>query len=209
MNYYEELIKEIEGLITKKEYEKAYYLVLKELEAPYIPKDIEKKIYELFDELKPRMHVNKEMDIEKIEAGLKGTNEEQLLSVNALIYRNLRDYLDIVNAYLTSGGFVNAKVILVDALIRQEINEEITYSNNGVDYTFIPKYVLPVDESDGYIEAVKMLESQYMKEPSKLVLAKDLLFKEAMLMLPVNLESEEAKDLVQKIVDYIESAFNM
>ncbi len=46
-----------------------------------------------------------------------------------------------------------------------------------------------------------------MKEPSKLILAKQLLYKELMLSMPQLPDIEQSKEISQKIIDYINQAF--
>ena len=117
------------------------------------------------------------------------------MAVSILDKKNLREYVDICNDYLSHEGFKNAKALLLDSLIRQELSDTIYYNDEGMEYEFIPKYQLPIEESDGFLAGNKYLEEYYLKDPSKLKMAKSLLYKELMLYV--------AKD----ICEYIEEAF--
>ena len=54
----------------------------------------------------------------------------------------------------------------------------------------------------------KYLEEYYLKDPSKLKMAKSLLYKELMLTLPITLEESEGLYVAKDICEYIEEAFN-
>lgn len=206
MNYYEETLEKINKHLNNKEVDEALKLIEKELEAPYLPKEFNNELIRLYNE--NRKVESFKLDDDNLEDYLYSTKEKQLIAVDYLNNKNLRDYLDICNKYLCSEGFINAKVLLVDSLIRQEIGEEINMTNNGLEYSFIPKYLLPIEESDGYLSGKKYLEDIYLKEPSKLKMGIDLLYKELILNLPVNLIDEEGLILAKKIEEYINKAFN-
>ena len=207
MNYYDETLEKIENLLKEDKEKEVLDLINDELKQTYIPKDFENKLYEYLDKIKPQ-NIVKSISDEEIEEFLYSTNEKQLLAVDALNKRNLRDYIDICNKYLCSDGFINAKVLLVDSLIRQEINEDIKMNNKGIEYEFIPKFLLTIEESDGFISGNKYLNEYYLKEPSKLDLAKNLLYKEMMLLLPINQDENEGLIIAQNITKYIDDAFN-
>ena len=118
-----------------------------------------------------------------------------------------QEFIGLCNEYLCSDGYINAKVLLVDTLIRQEICEEIKMTDEGMEYEFIPKYQLPAAESDAYISGSRYLNETFMKEPSKLRIALDLLYKELMLSLPVNMDEDEGIALSRDIVAYVNRAF--
>ena len=207
MNYYDETLEKIENLLKEDKEKEVLDIINDELKQTYIPKDFENKLYEYLDKIKPQ-NIVKSISDEEIEEFLYSTNEKQLLAVDALNKRNLRDYIDICNKYLCSDGFINAKVLLVDSLIRQEINEDIKMNNKGIEYEFIPKFLLTIEESDGFISGNKYLNEYYLKEPSKLDLAKNLLYKELILLLPINQDESEGLIIAQNITKYIDDAFN-
>lgn len=207
MNYYDEALTKINKLIEENKINDAIDLIEEELKAPYLPIDFEKKIKDIHSKIAVTKTSNQKLTYDEIEEYLFSTYEKQLIAVIELNNYNLRDYVDLINRYLTSDGYINAKALLIDSLVKQEISDEIKYSNEGMEYTFIPKFVLPVEESDGFINAINYLNDYYMKEPSKLLMAKDLVYKEALLSLPLNLEAEEGEILAKKAIDYIEEAF--
>lgn len=206
MNYYDDILNKINELINNNDINKALSIVEEELRAPYLPKDFNEKLLSIYD----NFHKNNTfiMNDEMIEDFLYSTNEKQLIAVDQLNKKNLREYIDLCNEYLTSKGFINAKVLLVDSLIRQEIGEEIKMDKDGLLFEFIPKYQLPIEESDGYLSGKKHLNDYYLKEPSKAKIALDLLYKEMIMNLPINMNEEEGIEIAIKIIDYINCAFN-
>lgn len=206
MNYYEETLNKIEELINTNHKDEALEIINEELKQIYIPKDFNEKLISYYNDLKPKS--KKELNDDEIVEYLNNDNEHQLFAVSYLDKKNLRDYIDICNDYLCGKGFINAKVLLIDSLIRQEISEEIKMINEGIEYTFIPKYIWPIEISEGYESGIKYLNEHYLKEPSKLEIAKSLLFKEAMLILPLNLENSEGIIKAKNIIKYVDDAFN-
>ena len=206
MNYYDDILNKINELIKNNDINKALSIVEEELRAPYLPKDFNEKLLSIYD----NFHKNNTfiMNDEMIEDFLYSTNEKQLIAVDQLNKKNLREYIGLCNEYLTSKGFINAKVLLVDSLIRQEIGEEIKMDKDGLLFEFIPKYQLPIEESDGYLSGKKYLNDYYLKEPSKAKIALDLLYKEMIMNLPINMNEEEGIEIAIKIIDYINCAFN-
>lgn len=206
MNYYDDILNKINELINNNDINKALSIVEEELRAPYLPKDFNEKLLSIYD----NFHKNNTfiMNDEMIEDFLYSTNEKQLIAVDQLNKKNLREYIDLCNEYLTSKGFINAKVLLVDSLIRQEIGEEIKMDKDGLLFEFIPKYQLPIEESDGYLSGKKHLNDYYLKEPSKAKIALDLLYKEMIMNLPINMNEEEGIEIAIKIIDYINCAFD-
>lgn len=206
MSYYDDLLNTIDALIANKNILEAKSLVLNELKMPYIPSDIETKLNAYLKDF-PKEDMSHHISIEEIVSYLKEDEEKQLIAVNELSRLNLRDYLDIVSEYLNSDGFINAKVLLIDSLISQDISNELNMVNEGVEYKFIPKYIVPVELSKGYVKAIKLVSDEYMKEPSKLKLAKDLIYKECILALPLSFEEDEAQNLANKAIEYINKCF--
>jgi len=207
MSYYDEFFKKIDELIVCNENVKAVSLLEEELNMPYVPSDILIKLKEYYAKLNvDDVKLNKLSD-EQITSYLKMDEQHQLFAVNELNERNLRNYLDIVNEYLSIEGYINAKVLLIDSLIRQEISEEIIYNQNGLEYKFIPRYVLLVEESDGYTSGKKYINEYFLKDPSKAKMALDLLYKELMLKLPISLDAFEGLEEAKKIIEYVIKAF--
>ncbi len=209
MNYYDELLSKLDELMDNKHYKEAEKLIDDELSMAYVPKDIESKLKEYKDEVKVYTFRSRSLNDEQIEEYLFNDPEHQLRAVTELDKRNLRDLIDLCDKYLRSNGFINAKVLLIDSLIRQQIDHRFVYINNDDRYEFNPKDVKKADEAEGYLSAINCLQEYYLKEPSKLLLAEQLLNKEALLSLPFNLSYEDGIKIAEKIENYIDGAFKV
>lgn len=207
MVYYDELISNIQNLIAQKDYSEAKRLINNEFKMPYIPRDIEERLKD-FLAMCPCENHFKELSDEELIEYLNGNPEQQLRAVQELDGKNLRNYIEICNNYLTSNGFINAKVLLIESLVRQEISDEISYKNEGTEYNFIPRYVMLPEESDGFKVAIKKLSDLFMKDPSMFEMSKSLVYKECLLALPISFVEEEGLDLANKIYKYVKDAFD-
>ena len=195
--------------MDNKHYKEAEKLIDDELSMAYVPKDIESKLKGYKDEVKVYTFRSRSLNDEQLEEYLFNDPEHQLRAVTELDKRNLRDLIDLCDKYLRSNGFINAKVLLIDSLIRQQIDHRFVYINNDDRYEFNPKDVKKADEAEGYLSAINCLQEYYLKEPSKLLLAEQLLNKEALLALPFNLSYEDGIKIAEKIENYIDGAFKV
>lgn len=207
MNYYEEILLNIEKLIEDEDYEKANRLILNELEVSYIPKDFQLKLNQLSDQIRPYILKKEEITDELIERYLNEDETHQLIAVNALNNKNLRDYIPLCEKFLESDSYKNAKVLLIDSLINQEINHEFIYLDGKDKIVFNPIEIKPFGKDDNYQNCLARLSDIYMKEPSILLMAKQLLYKEAMFMLPRSIKEEEIDTIINKITSFIKDAF--
>lgn len=207
MNYYDEILEKIEGLLAEEKYSVAAEMINDELHAPYVPREIEKRLIEL----KKRIVLHpesKNMSDEEITYNLfHGDSDHQLLAVSELNDKNLRNYIDLCSAYLKGDGFINAKVLLIDSLIHQEINHQFLCAKDGNDHLFNPSELTVIEESVSYKTEISLLEEDFLKEPSKLLMAKQLLYKEFILHLPEAYSETEAFELAKKIFNFINDAF--
>ena len=204
MNYYDELLEKIDKLMKDLAFDEAKSLIISELNLPYVPSDIEDKLNDYLSQINVATKAYKSLTDDDIEKYLNESDEKQLLAVDELGKRNLRDYIDICNNYLQSNGFANAKALLIDSLIRQEIDYNFTYVNNCSFIDFNPKKLNVIEETDGFNDAYKIIDDNYMKDPSKAKLGIELLYKEALLSLPNQLDGALT---AEKIINYIDDAF--
>ncbi|MGN1405616.1 MAG: hypothetical protein ACI4WM_05060 [Erysipelotrichaceae bacterium] len=207
MDYYKELVSNIEKALESGDYERAQKLIDDELALPYVPKDVLNRLND-FKAMLPEKDINKTLSEDEIREYLKNNEYKQLVAVEQLNKLNLREYYDLCNEYLKSDGFINAKVLLVESLVRQEISDEYTMLRDGLEYDFIPRYVMLPEESEGYNVALKILSDHYMKEPSYFLMARDLLYKECFLALPVSYIKEEGEMLAENIISYLDKVLN-
>lgn len=205
MNYYDELLDNIDSLINNKEYSEAQSLIKNELNLPYIPSEIEEKLNEYLILINEATFTLKSLTDEDILNYLNLDETKQLIAVDELSRKNLRDYIDVIDNYLKGDGFVNAKALLIDSLIRQEINYNFKYVNNCSFIYFNPSKLNKIEDTDDFNYALKEIQNFYLKDPSKSQMGAELLYKEALLTLPNNING---KLVSKKIIKYIENAFS-
>lgn len=207
MTYYDELVKNIQDLIIEEDFDEAKRLIKNELKMPYVPREIEERLKDFLAMCPNESHFRQLSD-EELSEYLNGNPEQQLRAVQELDGKNLRDYIDICNKYLSGDGFINAKVLLIESLVRQEISDEITYVNDGSEYKFIPRYIMLPEESYGFKIALKILFDKFMKDPSMFEMSKTLLYKDCLLALPISFIDEEGEELANRIYKFVVDAFN-
>ena len=208
MNYYDETIEKIKEYIDCNDFLSAKAIILEELKQVYIPADFEKSLYSYLSIINDNLNTNKTYSINDIEAFLMQDEQHQLIAVDYLDKLNLRDYIDICDSYLRQGSYKNGKVLLIDSLIRQQVDHEFTYIDDNNTYNFNPIKIPKIEESDIYKYIYNVLNDYYMKEPSKLMLAIQLLNKEMLLSLPNIIDIQYGNDIADKIINYIDSAFD-
>lgn len=206
-NYYESIIAEMRECMAKGEYEQAQYLLKKELSMPYIPEDVEKQFHDIQKDIRYGISEKKQRREFSLDAILEGLHKDelsQLNSVNALAQRNLRELVPEIQEYLTGNPFPEAACFLIDAVARQELEEEFVYNRDGVEYTFWGDSVTPAAESEGYHEALSYLyEWLGIKYPSVYEMARKMLAHEVYMFLPLSYGEGEGKPLALQVSDQI------
>lgn len=208
MDFYEKLINDIENLIEEEKDERAIALINEELSMPYVPRDIEEKLHMLLDKISNQGNDVNYVSDEKLIKLLDGDKNQQLIGVDTLDKRNLRDYLDIVEKFLMEDKFVNAKVLLIDSLVKQEINCDLQVLKEGEVISFNPSKLKSIDKTEEYKLGIRILDDKYMKEPSKMYLAVKVLNESAIMKYPSSFTSEEIRVLTSEIIRYIDEAFD-
>lgn len=208
MNYYNELIETIEDSIKEEDFHEARRLIINELNMPYVPRDIEEKLNDYLKIVDQHFQRNESLSEEQIaEFLLNGDEQHQLLAVSKLDKMNLRDHVDLCEQYLLKDASINARALLIDSLIAQQIDHEFHYKNKDRMISFTPSRMVRVTETKSFQYCISRLNDDLMKEPSKLKLAGQLLYKEFMLNLPEEIKTENCDRIVSHIEEYIEDAF--
>jgi len=203
MNYYEEILNEIEENIDNGQFLDAERLIRNELSVSYIPRDVERKLNEYLSRIRRDSFEKRSLSDEQIEDYLQKDEIHQLMAVDELNKKNLRNYVDTVQSYLSGDGYLNGKVLLIDSLIRQEINCDFIYNGK----TFNPSKIIVPEKSEGFLSALELIRERFMKDPSMMAMAEQLLYKEALMALPETLNKEEGIAIADKIIVYILNAF--
>lgn len=215
MNYYDEILKEIEDSLNQGDLEQEQYLLKRELSMPYIPPEVEEKLHSLARTLQGKKR-DQEGDrdhsrpsLEHLLKGLHGTPENQLAAAGELADANLREAVVPLRQYLSSSPTPMAAALVIDALAQQEIQEEFIYRKGDVEYTFYGDSVTPVASSAGLRKGLSLLQKELLNQPSLYQMAKSLMIQKAYLYLPLSYEEEESEELVQECIQEVETLMHM
>ena len=215
MNYYDEILKEIEDSLNQGDLEQAQYLLKRELSMPYIPPEVEEKLHGLARTLQGKRR-DQESDrdhsrpsLEQLLKGLHGTPENQLAAAGELADANLREAVVPLQQYLSASPAPMAAALVIDALAQQEIQEEFVYRKGDVEYTFYGDSVTPVASSAGLRKGLSLLQKELLNQPSLYQMAKSLMIQKAYLYLPLSYEEEESEELVQQCIQEVETLMHM
>ena len=211
MNFYDELIEKIEKSINDGDYEDAKNVIYHELMMAYVPGAIEEQLKQFLDRIDSLSEpVSDSLSLDKIVDYLKnGDRDHQVAAANALDRLNLREHLDLVENYLTAEDKDDdAKTLIIASLIKQEISTELKLVKEGMEISFIPRYILPVEESDGFIAAQKYFDQYLFKNPSYYNLAIELFLKQAYRSLPINIDEDESSVMADNIIKHIYRLFD-
>ncbi len=204
--YYEEVIGKIKKLMEDEEYEQAYLVVQEELSLPYIEKGYEEQFIQFYNELnvKVRKDRQKVYDEDDIDSLMMGSLDEVFLAIEQLRKMNIRNHLEVIRTYLKNEPHFLAKAYLIEALMEQNVNEEFEVEHQGMLMNFIPCYIEPMMECDGAVQVIAYLREWFENsDPSMLMMCVESLVKETYLMLPFNIEEEDAKQLAISIALYV------
>lgn len=206
-SYYDEVLEEIQDLMDENKNEEAMQIVKKELSMPYIPSDVEPQLKKLKRELDYRCSLDRqrtEISSDALLEKLHGKEAEQLSAAAALSSRNLREFLPEIQNWLEDNPFPEAAALMIEAIAEQDIKDDFTLRTNEVEYDFYGDSVTPVAESEGFLEADKLLYDWLgMKHPDLYEMARTLLIHEVYMFLPLSYEKEEAVDLALDVCEQV------
>ncbi len=205
--YYEEILNDIMQLIEKKDMHKAYTMLHEELSMPYIPKEYEEQMIEYYNLCRSELTLqqgnqnHQEEDIEKL---LQGSIAEQFAAVDILKKLNIRKYIEVIEAYFMKSSHPFVRSLLIEALMEQNITDEMKLLDEGVEITFVPCYIEQPMECDGATTAVQYLRDWFENEnPTFLMMCIESLIKELYLRLPYNVVEDEGELLALSIAKYV------
>lgn len=202
-NYYESVIFNIKNHIENDEIKEAKALLNEELKMPYIPNEYENELQRLNQIVESLLKLNeesKQITITQIEKYLNGNDQEQLQAVAVLLDKNLRSHIDLIQNYLCKNPNKEAASLLIDALIEQNISNEFTYICDGIEFNFIPTYLIKPYESDGFLKADNLLQKWISNDnPTMYELCLQMLIHQTYLYLPLSYEEDEGESLALSI----------
>ena len=205
-NYYDELIKEIQDLITSAKSEEAMFLIKKEFSMPYIPQDVEEKLKELRKTVRYSLADKSKTTEETLDAlldDLQGNPQQQLAACSKITNHNLRDCIEEIQNYLKGEPYPEAAALLVEAIAEQEIQEEFVWNKQDIEYTFYGDSVTPCAKSKGFLCALSYLQKWFAKNLDMYEMSKTLLIHEVFMFLPLSYEESEGKALAFDVFEQI------
>ncbi|WP_416324748.1 hypothetical protein [[Eubacterium] hominis] len=207
-SYYEDILKKVENLKQNQGYDECLKILEEELSMPYIPREYEERLIADYNECRAviRQDDRKQTvyDEEDIADLLNGSLDEAFLAIEQLKKSNIRNHLTEIQDYLMNDPHYLVRSFLMEAMMEQNITDEITTLIDGLEVTFTPCYIEAPMESDGVVSAIELLREWFENEdPSFLMMCVESLVKEAYLKLPFNVEEDEAMNLAVAIVCYV------
>lgn len=206
-SYYEDILKKAENLKQNQEYEACLKILEEELSMPYIPKEYEDRLVANYNECRSVVMQDRKQrvyDEDDIAILLKGSLDEAFLAIEQLKKSNIRNHLTEIQEYLKEAPHYLVRSFLMEAMMEQNITDEITVDIDGLEVRFTPCYIEPPMESDGVVAAISFLRDWFENEdPTFLMMCVESLVREAYLKLPFNVEEDEALDLAVAITCYV------
>ena len=162
--FYDIMIVYLNALINIGQKEKALKLVKEELSMPYIPMNFEDKFLEIYKEIAYIEKEGKEFNLsrEKIEEILCVEEDKNLiiLAIVDLCKLNIRDFFGCIREFFKRDVKTVYKVMLIDAMRGQGVNNEFVLMNRGKEYKVVPTFCENVLESKAYIYIRKIIEDR-------------------------------------------------
>ena len=199
--YYHSLIEEIKKEIDEKSYAQAYELICQELDMPYVPQDALDLLEYYKSECKPYLEQrNKGVDFNKLQDYIHGTLEQKIYAIGVLENMNLRMYHDEVQILLDSDLPDECKGALIEALMEQKIDDPFDLIKSGLNITFIPSAILPMQQDQSICEASSLFESWFTNEdPTMIQFCMSLLMQLVLCERPFDQEDKDPYELAKSI----------
>ena len=199
--YYHSLIEEIKKEIDEQSYAQAYELICQELDMPYVPQDALDLLEYYKSECKPYLEQrNKGVDFNKLQDYIHGTLEQKIYAIGVLENMNLRMYHDEVQVLLDSDLPDEYKGALIEALMEQKIDDPFDLIKSGLNITFIPSAILPMQQDQSICEASSLFESWFTNEdPTMIQFCMSLLMQLVLCERPFDQEDKDPYELAKSI----------
>ena len=207
MDYYDTMVDKVKNLMQEENYNEAYLILKEELNMPYIPYTHEERLQKMFLECKQELNIEKrslKYQQEDIETLLFGSVDEACIACEILKGSNVRNYLDIIEAYLKDAPNYLIRTLLVETLMEQDITDEIQLNYEGLMVEFKPTYVLRIQERNETKQMIQKLSDYFENDnPTFFQMCVDSLMKELYLKLPFSIDEDELDYLLYAIIEYV------
>ena len=204
--YYQEILDKLEMLMEKQDFQAAYSILQTEISMPYVPLDALERFKQLEAECHDLLHENdKALKYDETDLDVllfSGQEEKQYLAIELLRKSNIRNHLDLVQRYFDQdeqGGMIRS--LLIEALIEQDVYEEMCVKVEGMDVSFFPRYLeLPKDQ-EAFRHAKQKIRDYFENEdPSFMQMVFSLMEEESLLRLPFSLSEDEVDLFIASIL---------
>jgi hypothetical protein len=186
--YYLDIIKKINDLCNKKEYEKAFNIIQEEINQPYIPNEFINQFEQLYLQINQLINVqriqNKYNNMSKLELLSQAYNEKKL-DVNIFSYflaKFVKDIDDVdfqyINKIFKNKDIENTeKIFILKQIKDSELKYDFNYFNKNLNKEFLinSQSSFEVNLIDYYVQVDKLIEKILFKNPSNIALAHELL----------------------------------
>lgn len=206
--YYHSLIEEIKKEIDEKSYAQTYELICQELNMPYVPQDALELLESYKSECKPYLEQkNKSMDFNKLQDYIHGSLEQKIYAISMLENMNLRMCHDEVQVLLDSDLPDEYKGTLIEALMEQKIDDPFDLIKSGLNITFIPSAILPMEQDLSICEASSLFESWFINEdPTMVQFCMSLLMQLVLYERPFDQEDKDPYQLAKSVTRLVYDA---
>lgn len=211
--FYDIMIIYLHSLININQKDKALKLVKEELSMPYIPMNFENEFMNIYKEVAYIEKEGKEFNLsrDKIEEILCEEDDKNLiiLAIVELCKLNIRDFFECIQKFFKRDVKNIYKVMLIDALRGQGVNNEFILKNKGKEYKVIPSLSENVLESKDYIYIGKILEDKIGNKELNLC---SMTLENLMLYLsdvyPTNFDEEEYEYIACSLHYYVSKMYD-
>ncbi len=199
MNYYDEIIKKITQHIEKNPFH-AMSLIEEELSMPYIEKEFYQQLQTLKSQAQSHLPpIQKQQDVHD----LLFCDETIMAGLDYLRNANIRQYMDIVEKFLTSDVDEYYKGILIMILIDQNYYEEVKMTKENFDIQFHPNQIDLPFMNDTIIALHEKITQKLMQYPQYASACIDLMYETAIRNLPFSYEMSEINQLYSEIIEKV------
>lgn len=168
---------------------------------PYVPEDALELLEYYKFECKPYLEQkSKSMDFNKLQDYVHGTLEQKIYVISILENMNLRMCHDEVQELLDSDLPDEYKGTLIEALMEQKIDDPFNLIKSGLNITFIPSAILPMEQDQSINEASSLFESWFTNEnPTMIQFCMSLLMQLVLYERPFDQEDKDPYQLAKSI----------
>ena len=209
-NYYHAFINDIKVLMEAGNYKDAVTKLEEEFSMPYIPKEYEEQMIALYNECRHEIQGKQETrkySEEDIDILLKGSIDEACQAVEILKGSNIRRHLETIESYLKKEPHFLIRTLLVEALVEQDIKDEIQMDYDGLEVCFTPTFVELPSQQEELKKAVEIVRSFFENDnPSFLIMCVESMMKEMYFKLPFSLGEDEVDPFLYAILSYVYKA---